>query len=38
MRDVITEQAEQGVDYMTLHAGVLIQYVPMADEARHGHR
>ena len=30
MRDVITEQAEQGVDYMTLHAGVLIQYVPMA--------
>ena len=30
MRDVITEQAEQGVDYMTIHAGVLIQYVPMA--------
>ncbi len=30
MREVITEQAEQGVDYMTLHAGVLIQYVPMA--------
>ena len=30
MRDVIEEQAEQGVDYMTIHAGVLIQYVPMA--------
>ena len=30
IRDVIVEQAEQGVDYMTIHAGVLIQYVPMA--------
>jgi phosphomethylpyrimidine synthase len=30
MRDVITEQAEQGVDYMTIHAGVLIQHVPLA--------
>ena len=30
MRDVIEQQAEQGVDYMTIHAGVLIQYVPMA--------
>jgi len=30
MRDVISEQAEQGVDYMTIHAGVLIQYVPLA--------
>ena len=30
MRDVIQEQAEQGVDYMTIHAGVLIQYIPMA--------
>ena len=28
--EVIEEQAEQGVDYMTIHAGVLIQYVPMA--------
>jgi phosphomethylpyrimidine synthase len=28
--DVIEEQAEQGVDYMTIHAGVLVQYVPMA--------
>lgn len=30
MLEVIEEQAQQGVDYMTLHAGVLIQYVPMA--------
>jgi len=30
MRDVIEEQAEQGVDYMTIHAGTLIQYVPLA--------
>ena len=30
IRDVIVEQAEQGVDYMTIHAGVLIQYVPLA--------
>ena len=30
MREVIEEQAEQGVDYMTLHAGFLIQYVPLA--------
>ena len=30
MRDVIAEQAEQGVDYMTIHAGVLIQHVPLA--------
>ena len=27
--DVIEEQAEQGVDYMTIHAGVLVQYVPL---------
>jgi phosphomethylpyrimidine synthase len=27
--EVIEEQAEQGVDYMTIHAGVLIQYIPM---------
>jgi len=27
--DVIEEQAQQGVDYFTVHAGVLIQYVPM---------
>jgi phosphomethylpyrimidine synthase len=29
MLEVIHEQAEQGVDYMTIHAGVLIQYLPM---------
>jgi phosphomethylpyrimidine synthase len=29
MAEVIEEQAEQGVDYMTIHAGVLVQYVPM---------
>jgi phosphomethylpyrimidine synthase len=28
-RDTIVEQAEQGVDYMTIHAGVLLRYVPM---------
>lgn len=27
--EVIEEQAEQGVDYFTVHAGLLIQYVPM---------
>jgi phosphomethylpyrimidine synthase len=28
-RDTVVEQAEQGVDYMTIHAGVLLRYVPM---------
>jgi len=28
-RDTLLEQAEQGVDYFTIHAGVLLQYVPM---------
>ncbi|MET1074101.1 MAG: phosphomethylpyrimidine synthase ThiC, partial [Umezawaea sp.] len=28
-RDTVVEQAEQGVDYMTVHAGVLLRYVPM---------
>src|SRR5215472_8424291 len=27
--EVIEEQAQQGVDYFTIHAGVLIQYIPM---------
>src|ERR1700723_1959245 len=27
--EVIEEQAQQGVDYFTIHAGVLIQYVPL---------
>ncbi len=29
MLEVIEEQAEQGVDYMTIHAGVLIEYLPL---------
>src|ERR1051325_5284805 len=29
MLEVIEEQAAQGVDYMTIHAGVLVQYVPL---------
>jgi phosphomethylpyrimidine synthase len=28
-RDTVVEQAEQGVDYMTIHAGVLLRYVPL---------
>src|SRR5947207_123149 len=28
-RDTIIEQCEQGVDYMTIHAGVLLRYVPL---------
>ncbi|MGV2990581.1 phosphomethylpyrimidine synthase ThiC [Vibrio sp. E150_011] len=29
MRDTLIEQAEQGVDYFTIHAGLLLRYVPM---------
>ena len=29
MLEVIEEQAQQGVDYMTIHAGVLVQYLPL---------
>jgi len=32
MLEVIEEQAEQGVDYMTIHAGVLVQYVPLTSK------
>ncbi|MFE3446833.1 phosphomethylpyrimidine synthase ThiC [Nocardia sp. NPDC059180] len=28
-RDTVIEQCEQGVDYMTVHAGVLLRYVPL---------
>ncbi|MFP5441239.1 MAG: phosphomethylpyrimidine synthase ThiC [Gammaproteobacteria bacterium] len=28
-RDTLVEQAEQGVDYFTIHAGVLLRYVPL---------
>lgn len=31
-RDTVIEQCEQGVDYMTVHAGVLLRYVPLAAE------
>jgi len=30
MLEVIEEQAEQGVDYMTIHAGILVEYIPLA--------
>jgi phosphomethylpyrimidine synthase len=32
MLEVIAEQAEQGVDYMTIHAGVLVQYLPLVSK------
>src|SRR5262252_8378260 len=32
MLEVIEEQAQQGVDYMTIHAGVLVQYIPLTTE------
>jgi phosphomethylpyrimidine synthase len=32
MLEVIEEQAVQGVDYMTIHAGVLVQYVPLTSK------
>src|SRR5881394_1853076 len=32
MLEVIEEQAQQGVDYMTIHAGVLIQYIPLVSK------
>ncbi len=28
-RDTVIEQCEQGVDYMTVHAGVLLRYIPL---------
>lgn len=30
-RDTLIEQAEQGVDYMTIHAGVLLRYIPLTE-------
>ncbi|MGI8753606.1 MAG: phosphomethylpyrimidine synthase ThiC, partial [Acidimicrobiales bacterium] len=35
-RDVLIEQAEQGVDYFTIHAGVLRRYVPLTARRRTG--
>ncbi len=36
LMDVIAEQAEQGVDFMTLHAGLLRGYIPLARRRRAG--
>jgi phosphomethylpyrimidine synthase len=35
-RETLLEQAEQGVDYWTIHAGVLLQYVPMTVHRKTG--
>jgi phosphomethylpyrimidine synthase len=35
-RDTLIEQAEQGVDYFTIHAGVLLRYVPLTAFRRTG--
>ena len=37
-RDTLIEQCEQGVDYFTVHAGVLLRYVPLTATPRHRHR
>ncbi|WP_239638681.1 MULTISPECIES: phosphomethylpyrimidine synthase ThiC [Halorubrum] len=34
--DVIEKQAEQGVDYMTIHAGVLLEHLPLTDGRKTG--
>jgi phosphomethylpyrimidine synthase len=35
-RDVLIEQAEQGVDYFTIHAGVLLRFIPWTAKRRTG--
>ncbi|MFJ1753637.1 phosphomethylpyrimidine synthase ThiC [Kitasatospora sp. NPDC088134] len=35
-RDTVVEQCEQGVDYMTVHAGVLLRYVPLTARRKTG--
>ncbi|MEM9996075.1 MAG: phosphomethylpyrimidine synthase ThiC [Bacteroidota bacterium] len=35
-RDTLVEQAEQGVDYFTIHAGVLLRFVPLTARRRTG--
>ena len=35
-RDTLVEQAEQGVDYFTIHAGVLLRYVPLTAQRTTG--
>lgn len=32
--DIIEKQAKQGVDYMTIHAGVLMEHLPLTDAER----
>ncbi|WP_227380158.1 phosphomethylpyrimidine synthase ThiC [Haladaptatus halobius] len=34
--DIIKKQAEQGVDYMTIHAGVLMEHLPLTDGRKTG--
>ena len=36
MLDMVEHQAKQGVDYMTIHAGVLLEYVPMTARRKTG--
>ena len=36
--ETLEEQAEQGVDYFTIHAGVLLRYVPMTAKPPDRHR
>ena len=35
-RDTLIEQAEQGVDYFTIHAGVLLRYIPLTANRKTG--
>ncbi|UAC49535.1 phosphomethylpyrimidine synthase ThiC [Bacillus aquiflavi] len=35
-RDTLIEQAEQGVDYFTIHAGVLLRYIPLTSKRTTG--
>jgi phosphomethylpyrimidine synthase len=35
-RDTLIEQAEQGVDYFTVHAGVLLRFIPLTAKRRTG--
>ena len=37
-RDTLIEQAEQGVDYFTIHAGVRLRYIPLTAKRRDRHR
>jgi phosphomethylpyrimidine synthase len=36
VRDTLVEQAEQGVDYFTIHAGVLLRFIPLTARRRTG--